>query len=105
MLLQLFINGQATKDLRLALASPRPASLDAAVRKAIEVGAIHAREQSRSGYAQPVFATAPQHQQQSTPAPSRPRHSEYSPIRPSVATENQNGDQERTERDRLAGIL
>ena len=47
-LLQTFIDGQPTAELRISLASPRPATLDEAVQKAIEVGAVHAREHTRS---------------------------------------------------------
>ena len=47
MLLQIFIDGHPTKDMRLALSSPRPASIELEVQKAIEVSAIYAREQSR----------------------------------------------------------
>jgi len=93
MLLQSFIDGQPTRDLRLALASPRPENLDTAVQKAIEVQSLLAREIARDqqSHTPQVFAAAA--------AESEPRRQGGRTVPAHMATGN--GD----ERDRLASVL
>ena len=108
MLLQIFIDGQPTKDMRLALSSPRPASIELAVQKAIEVSAIYAREQSRmpveSHFAQAVHVTGDYDGSACAALPLRSQPHGPSPAvhRASVAKASA---YDAGERDRLAQVL
>ena len=48
-----FIDGQSMRELRVQLSSPRPATLDEAIRRAIELNSVYTKEFSRSASAAP----------------------------------------------------